>query len=176
MISTKPVNPGPSPMEIHIVLSARSVATAIDSRTAGPTGQPHRHVAGITDAFQPLCSLHARPMAAAVFQCARSRPTFVKYRHIAVITRALGLGRREPERGGPLDDLSECPPTHPGQLTPDEVGQMCHMVTAPEYRQVPTRTLATLAQRLVGEKSSALARPATEPPLLPTHLDPNRLS
>ena len=37
---------------------------------------------------------------------------------------------------------------HPGQLTPDEVGQMRDMVTAPEYRHVPTSTLAILAQRV----------------------------
>ena len=57
-----------------------------------------------------------------------------------------------------VDDLSQCPRMHPGQLTPDEVGQMRHMVTVPEYRHVPTSTLAILAQRLGGEKSSP--RPA----------------
>ena len=65
-----------------------------------------------------------------------------------------GQWKRESEQGCPVDDLSQCPRMHPGQLTPDEVGQMGHMVTAPEYRHVPTSTLAILAQRLGGEKFS----------------------
>ncbi len=47
-----------------------------------------------------------------------------------------------------LDDQSSCPRTSPHRLTPSEVRVIEHMVTAPEYRHVPTGTLAVLAQRL----------------------------
>ena len=47
-----------------------------------------------------------------------------------------------------LDDQSSCPRTSPHQLTPSEVRAIEDMVTAPEYRHVPTGTLAVLAQRL----------------------------
>jgi hypothetical protein len=47
-----------------------------------------------------------------------------------------------------LDDHSSCPHTSPHRLTPPEVWAIENMVTAPEYRHVPTGTLAVLAQRL----------------------------
>ena len=47
-----------------------------------------------------------------------------------------------------LDDRSSCPRTSPHRLTPSEVRVIEDMVTAPEYRHVPTGTLAVLAQRL----------------------------
>ena len=47
-----------------------------------------------------------------------------------------------------LDDQSSCPRTSPHRLTPAEVRVIEDMVTAPEYRHVPTGTLAVLAQRL----------------------------
>ena len=47
-----------------------------------------------------------------------------------------------------LDDQSSCPRTSPHQLTPSEVQDIRDMVTSPEYRHVPTGTLAVLAQRL----------------------------
>ena len=47
-----------------------------------------------------------------------------------------------------LDDQSSCPHTSPHRLTPPEVWAIKDMVTAPEYRHVPTGTLAVLAQRL----------------------------
>ncbi len=47
-----------------------------------------------------------------------------------------------------LDDQSSCPRTSPHRLTPSEVPVIEDMVTAPEYRHVPTGTLAVLAQRL----------------------------
>jgi hypothetical protein len=47
-----------------------------------------------------------------------------------------------------LDDQSSCPHTSPHRLTPPEVWAIEDMVTAPEYRHVPTGTLAVLAQRL----------------------------
>jgi putative transposase len=47
-----------------------------------------------------------------------------------------------------LDDQSSCPHTSPHRLTPLEVRAIEDMVTAPEYRHVPTGTLAVLAQRL----------------------------
>jgi len=47
-----------------------------------------------------------------------------------------------------LDDQSSCPRTAPHRLTPSEIRVIKDMVTAPEYRHVPTGTLAVLAQRL----------------------------
>ena len=47
-----------------------------------------------------------------------------------------------------LDDQSSCPHTSPHRLTPAEVRAIEDMVTALEYRHVPTGTLAVLAQRL----------------------------
>jgi len=47
-----------------------------------------------------------------------------------------------------LDDQSSCPHTSPHRLTPREVLAIKEMVTAVEYRHVPTSTLAVLAQRL----------------------------
>ena len=47
-----------------------------------------------------------------------------------------------------LDDQSSCPRTSPHRLTPSEVRGIEDMVTSPEYRHVPTGTLAVLAQRL----------------------------
>ena len=47
-----------------------------------------------------------------------------------------------------LNDQSSCPHTSPHRLTPPEVRAIEDMVTALEYRHVPTGTLALLAQRL----------------------------
>ena len=47
-----------------------------------------------------------------------------------------------------LADQSSCPHTSPHRLTPSEVRTIEDMVTAPQYRHVPTGTLALLAQRL----------------------------
>jgi hypothetical protein len=47
-----------------------------------------------------------------------------------------------------LDDQPSCPHTSPHRLTPAEVRAITDMVTALEYRHVPTGTLAVLAQRL----------------------------
>ena len=47
-----------------------------------------------------------------------------------------------------LDDQSSCPRTSPHRLTPVEIRVIKDMVTAPDYRHVPTGTLAILAQRL----------------------------
>ena len=47
-----------------------------------------------------------------------------------------------------LDDLSCCPKSSPQQLTLEESLAIKNMVTADEYRHVPTGTLARLAQRL----------------------------
>jgi hypothetical protein len=46
-----------------------------------------------------------------------------------------------------LDDQSSCPHTSPSRLTPSEVRAIQAMVTSPDYRHVPTGTLAVLAQR-----------------------------
>ena len=47
-----------------------------------------------------------------------------------------------------LADQSSCPHTSPHRLTPSEIRVIKDMVTAPDYRHVPTGTLAILAQRL----------------------------
>jgi putative transposase len=47
-----------------------------------------------------------------------------------------------------LDDQSSCPRTLPSRLTPPDVRAIQAMVTSPDYRHVPTGTLAVLAQRL----------------------------
>ena len=47
-----------------------------------------------------------------------------------------------------LDDQLSCPRTSPHRLTCAEVQAIGNMVTSPEYRHVPTSTLAVLAQRL----------------------------
>jgi putative transposase len=47
-----------------------------------------------------------------------------------------------------LDDQSSCPRTSPHRLTLAEVQAVGDMVTSPEYRHVPTGTVAILAQRL----------------------------
>ena len=47
-----------------------------------------------------------------------------------------------------LDDQSSCPRSSPFRLTSPEVRAIEDMVTSPEYRHVPTGTLAILAQRL----------------------------
>jgi transposase InsO family protein len=46
------------------------------------------------------------------------------------------------------DDQSSCPRTSPHQRTPAEIRAIEDLVTSPEYRHVPTGTLAVLAQRL----------------------------
>jgi hypothetical protein len=47
-----------------------------------------------------------------------------------------------------LDDQLSCPRTAPHRLTPSEIRVIQDMVMSPEYRHVPTGTLAILAQRL----------------------------
>jgi hypothetical protein len=47
-----------------------------------------------------------------------------------------------------LDDKTSCPRSSPQQLTSQEVNAIQEMVTSPEYRHVPTSSLARLAQRL----------------------------
>ena len=64
-----------------------------------------------------------------------------------------------------LDDQSSCPRTSPHRLTPSEVRIIEDMVTAPEYRYVPTGTLAVLAQRL----GRVWAAPSTWYRLVRTH-------
>jgi transposase InsO family protein len=55
---------------------------------------------------------------------------------------------RRLEHACALDDQSSCPRTSPHRLTAGEVLAIKDMVSALEYRHVPTGTLAVLAQRL----------------------------
>jgi hypothetical protein len=70
----------------------------------------------------------------------------------AVRVLGLSLSRyhawKQAERACDLADRPSCPKTFPGQLTGREVATIQDMVTAQEYRHVPTSTLAVLAQRL----------------------------
>src|SRR6516165_406854 len=52
------------------------------------------------------------------------------------------------QRACVLDDQSSCPRRSPSRLTPFEVRAVKDLVTSPDYRHVPTGTLAVLAQRL----------------------------
>ncbi len=54
-----------------------------------------------------------------------------------------------------LDDQSSCPRTSPHRLTPPEIRVIKDMLTAPEYRHIPTGRLAILAQRLGAVWASA---------------------
>jgi putative transposase len=56
-----------------------------------------------------------------------------------------------------LDDQSSCPRTSPHRLTLPEIQAIAAMVTSPDYRHVPTGTLAVLAQRL----GAVFASPST---------------
>ena len=55
---------------------------------------------------------------------------------------------RRPQTTCARDDQSSCPRTSPHRLTRAEVQTIGDMVRSPEYRHVPTGTLAVLAQRL----------------------------
>jgi putative transposase len=75
-------------------------------------------------------------------------PKRIALRIIGLSSSRFGQWSRHEDLDCPLDDLSQCPRAQPGQLTPEEVREMREMATAPEYRHVPTSTLAMLAQRL----------------------------
>jgi putative transposase len=55
---------------------------------------------------------------------------------------------RRRQRACALDHQSSCPRTSPSRLTPTKIRAIEDMVTSPDYRHVPTGTLAVLAQRL----------------------------
>jgi putative transposase len=55
---------------------------------------------------------------------------------------------RQRQHACALDDESSCPRTSPHERTLAEVQAIGDMVTSPEYRHVPSGTLAILAQRL----------------------------
>ena len=50
------------------------------------------------------------------------------------------------QRACVLNDQSSCPHLSPSRLTPSEVGVIKDLVTSPEYRHVPTGTLAILCR------------------------------
>src|SRR5712691_6805644 len=56
-----------------------------------------------------------------------------------------------------LDDQSSCPRTSPSRLTPPEVRAIEDMVTSPDYRHVPGRSLC-FAKIASGQKSLTFAR------------------
>lgn len=75
--------------------------------------------------------------------------------HVGVRTvlRAIGLSQTRyhdwsRDQRCALNDRTSCPRSSPQQLTPQEVNLIREMVMSPEYRHVPTSSLARLAQRL----------------------------
>jgi len=70
------------------------------------------------------------------------------------------------QRACVLDDQSSCPRIFPSRRTRSEVGAIKDLVTSPEYRHVPTGTLAVLAQRL----GKIWPRPPLVPPRLTERL------
>jgi hypothetical protein len=56
---------------------------------------------------------------------------------------------RRRQRACALEDQSSCPRTTPSRLTPREVRAIQDMVTSPEYRHVPTGTLAVQVDDLI---------------------------
>ena len=87
------------------------------------------------------------------------------------ILRILGLsssrfhGWARPEQDCHAAEASRCPRRSPNQLTGHEVRTIREMVTAAEYRHVPTSRLAILAQRL----GRVFAAPATWAKLVRAH-------
>jgi putative transposase len=73
---------------------------------------------------------------------------------LCAVLRFLGLSPsrfqawRRRQTACTLDDQSSCPRTSPHRLTRAEIQTIEDMVTAADYRHVPTGTLAVLAQRL----------------------------
>jgi len=72
-------------------------------------------------------------------------PSVLRFRRVS--PRRFHAWRRL-QRACALDDQSSCPRTSPSRLTPVEVRTIGEMATSPEYRHLPTGTLAVLAQRL----------------------------
>jgi putative transposase len=79
---------------------------------------------------------------------------------------------RQRQRACALDDQSCCPRTSPSRLTPPEVRAIEDMVTSPDYRHVPTGTLAVrpaarhglgLTLNLVPPRPSARLAPPAAP-------------
>lgn len=74
--------------------------------------------------------------------------------HIRKLLRVIGLSAsrylswKRAGRSCELEGEPACPKVTPHRLTPDEVRDIHEMVTSPDYRHVPTGTLAVLAQRL----------------------------
>ncbi len=63
---------------------------------------------------------------------------------------------RRPAAACQLDDRSSCPRSSPQRLTAKEIRRLREMVTSPDYRHMPTGTLARVAQR-AGLPHSAFA-------------------
>jgi transposase InsO family protein len=81
---------------------------------------------------------------------------------LRVALRILGLSSSRyhswtREENCALDDVSSCPRSCPGQITPEELRVIKDMATSEDYRHVPTGTLSVLAQRL----GKVFASPAT---------------
>jgi len=97
-----------------------------------------------------------RRILRAVDQAHGCMPMRAVLRFLGVSASRFHAWRRR-EAACALDDQSSCPRTSPHRLTLAEVQAIGDMVTAPEYRHVPTGTLAILAQRL----GTVSAAPAT---------------
>ena len=83
----------------------------------------------------------------AVARARESMPLRAVLRFLGVSpSRFQAWGRRQTACA--LDDWPSCPRTSPHRLTRSEIQAIGAMVTSPDYRHVPTGTLAVLAQRL----------------------------
>jgi putative transposase len=88
-----------------------------------------------------------RRILRAVDQARACMPLRAVLRFLSVSPSRFQAWRRR-QHACALDDNSSCPRTSPHRLTLAEVSTIRDMVTSPEYRHVPTGTLALLAQRL----------------------------
>ena len=88
-----------------------------------------------------------RRLLRAVDQARACMPLRAVLRFLGVSPSRFQAWRRR-QHACALDDQSSCPRTSPHRLTLAEVQAIRDMVTSPEYRHVPTGTLAILSHRL----------------------------
>ena len=106
------------------------------------------HISGFTLSGERLPDGHAKTrILRAVDRAREFVPLRALLRFLRLSPSRFHAWRRQ-QHACALDDQSSCPHTSPHRLTRHEVLANKDMVTALEYRHVPTGTLAVLAQRL----------------------------
>jgi len=113
---------------LRVLLVVLRISKFSLDRTRLPNGNDKRSLLRVIDRSRAALPLRV------VLRVIRLSPA--RYHH---------WNRRQP---CPLDDRPSCPQRSPQQLTPAEVQTIHDLATSPEYRHVPTGTLALLAQRL----------------------------